>query len=346
MDLQNNNKFPLEIRDVEPKLGAELMKYFTGEHTGFVRVGPKGYFLPDKYKQEALNIYTMEVRPSDIFVASYPRSGTTWTQELVWMVANDLDYEKSNAIPLTERYPFLEFSIFVHPVMKARFHEENSHSPEKLRLLELVSQPGTEQLAENTSQRFIKTHLPISLLPPTLLDKGRMVYVARDPRDVAVSFYHLNRLIRTQGYVGDFKMYWNFFINDLHHWTPYFEHLKEAWQKRHHPRMLFLFYEELTKDLPAAVRRVAAFLDKQYSDEEIAKLCEHLSIDSFKNNKSVNYDVMKELGILIPGEQGFIRKGKAGGWRDYFDEEMTQQADRWIADNLKDSDFRFPHFSI
>lgn len=34
--------------------------------------------------------------------------GTTWTQELVWMVANDLDYATSDAIPLTERYPFLE----------------------------------------------------------------------------------------------------------------------------------------------------------------------------------------------------------------------------------------------
>ncbi|XP_073967070.1 luciferin sulfotransferase-like [Choristoneura fumiferana] len=215
MDIQNNNEFPLEIRDVEPKLAAELMKFFTGEHTGFVQVGPRGYFLPDKYKEEALNIFTMEVRPSDIFVASYPRSGTTWTQELVWMVANDLDYAKSDATPLTERYPFLEFSVFVHPIMKARFHEENSHSAEKLKLLELVSQPGTEQLAAATSQRFIKTHLPLSLLPPSLLDKGRMVYVARDPRDVAVSFYHLNRLIRTQGYNGDFKTYWNFFINDL-----------------------------------------------------------------------------------------------------------------------------------
>lgn len=34
--------------------------------------------------------------------------------------------------------------------------------------------------------------------------------------------------------------------------------------------------------------------------------------------------------------------GKAGGWRDYFDEEMIQQADLWIADNLRDTDLRFP----
>lgn len=158
--------------------------------------------------------------------------------------------------------------------MKERFREENKHSPQKLKLLELVSQPGTEQLAAAAGARFIKTHLPLSLLPPALLDHGKMVYVARDPRDVVVSFYHLNRSMRTQGYVGDFKTYWNYFIRDLRkftcvvflnisvvslfnfshsmigfsdHWTPYFDHLKEAWEKRHHPNMLFLFYEELSK---------------------------------------------------------------------------------------------------
>jgi len=39
--------------------------------------------------------------------------------------------------------------------------------------------------------------------------------VARNPKDVAVSFYHLNRLIRTQGYRGDFPRYWDYFENNL-----------------------------------------------------------------------------------------------------------------------------------
>ncbi|XP_075969856.1 sulfotransferase 4 [Anticarsia gemmatalis] len=339
-------EFPFEIKDVEPEQTKKLLEYFKGEFNGFVQVGPKKYFFPQKYRQEAANIYNMPVRPSDVFVTSYPRSGTTWTQELVWMVANDLDYEKSNAIPLTERYPFLEFSICVHPMNKEKFIEENSHSEEKLKTLEFVCQPGTEQLANTPSPRFIKSHMPLSLLPPTLLDTAKMIYVARDPRDVAVSFYHLNRLMRTQGYNGDFKTYWDFFVKDLHHWTPFFEHLKEAWEKRDHPNMLFLFYEELSKDLKASVHRVTKFFGKEFSDEEIERLCDHLSIDNFKNNKSVNYDVMKELGIQLTGEQSFIRKGKAGGWRDYFDEEMTQQAEQWIADNLRDTDLRFPHLDL
>ncbi|CAH0721878.1 unnamed protein product, partial [Brenthis ino] len=343
MDNTLNNNYPLEMRDVDQETAEMLMKYFTGEHTGFVRVGSKGYFLPHKFRQEALNIYNMDIRPSDVFVASYPRSGTTWTQELVWMVANDLNYEKSNATPLTERYPFLEFSVYVHPVMKQRFHDENKDSERKLELLEFVCQPGTEQLAKAPSPRFVKTHLPLSLLPPNLLDTAKVIYVARDPRDVVVSFYHLNKAMRTQGYIGDFKQYWNFFIKDLHHWTPFFEHLKESWEKRNHPNMLFLFYEELSKDLPLAVRRVMNFFSKQFTEEQIERLCDHLSIENFKQNKSVNYDVMRELGILQTDQASFIRKGKAGGWCDYFDEEMTAEANKWIADNLRDTDLRFPH---
>ena len=28
-------------------------------------------------------------------------------------------------------------------------------------------------------------------------------------------------------------------------WSPYWEHLKEAWARKDHPNLLFLFYEEL-----------------------------------------------------------------------------------------------------
>lgn len=99
--------------------------------------------------------------------------------------------------------------------MMERFVEENKHSKQKLKLLEQVTEPGTEQVARISSPRFVKTHMPMSLLPPKLLDTTRVVYVARDPRDVVVSFYHLNRIMRTQGYVGDFKTYWNYFIRGL-----------------------------------------------------------------------------------------------------------------------------------
>lgn len=45
-------------------------------------------------------------------------------------------------------------------------------SPEKLALINLVTQSVIPKLESQTEKRFIKTHLPLSLLPPDLLTKG------------------------------------------------------------------------------------------------------------------------------------------------------------------------------
>lgn len=98
-------------------------------------------------------------------------------------------------------------------------------------MLEAVSQPGTQVLESTPSPRFMKTHLPFSLLPPALLDTCKAVYVARDPRDVAVSFYHLNKSIRTQGYIGDFKTYWKYFHKGLRKFM-FIKSIKQTFSKQ------------------------------------------------------------------------------------------------------------------
>ncbi|KAJ8722514.1 hypothetical protein PYW07_003694 [Mythimna separata] len=316
----------------------------------YVRLGPKGYMVFKSYMKDAANIYNMPLRPTDVFVASYQRSGTTWTQELVWLIVNDLDYEKAAEIPITQRYPFLEGFMFFDEDILQQICEDMTKTDENydrekfLETTKVMAKPVTPMLAAAplTTTRFIKTHLPMSLLPPNILDTVKMVYVARDPRDVIVSCYHLARFLKTTNFRGDFKDFWNLFRRDLFSLTPYFEHVKEAWEKRDDPNMLFLFYEDLSKDLPASIRRVADFFGKQLNEEQMNRLCDHLSIENFKNNKSVNFEELRDSGALANGET-FIRKGKAGGWRAYFDDEMTQQAERWIEDNLLDTDLRFPH---
>ncbi|XP_022120502.2 sulfotransferase 1C4 [Pieris rapae] len=334
-------EYPLEIKDVEPETNKAMMKLFTGERGGFVRVGPKGYVLTQTFRDIAAEIYNLEVRPSDVYVVTYARSGTTWTQELVWLVANDLDYKTAKSVLLTDRFPFIESTMMFHPKLVAELEEGLKNDEVKLKKLGAFSQSIVRKVADMPSPRFIKTHLPLSLLSPKVLD-AKVVYVARDPRDAAVSFYYLCRSSRNMGFDGDFKTFWHYFTNDLHYWTPFFEHLKEAWEKRHNPNLLFLFYEDLKKDLNREVRKVCKFLGKQYTDDQIAILCDHLDIKNFKYNTSVNNDSMKEVGLLNPKDE-FIRKGKTGGWRDYFDDEMIAQADKWMKENLSDTDLRFPH---
>ncbi|KAL0842288.1 hypothetical protein ABMA28_014426 [Loxostege sticticalis] len=283
----------------------------------------------------------MSLRPDDIWVVTFPKSGTTWVQELVWMVANDFDYVKSSSIPLVDRFPFLEMSTIVNSdKAQAKMKELCGGNKKHMEIAEMLTK--SVSLAEQLpSPRFIKTHLPLTLLPPSLLDTTKVVYVARDARDVAVSYFHHYKLMTFMGYYGDFKDYWASFVKGDVEDCPYFEHVKEFWEQRNHPNLLFLFYEDLLKDLPAGVRLVAQFLGKHPSEAQVAALSEYLTFDNFKKNKSVNFEVFKELG-WSDKNMSFMRKGKAGDWRDYFDAEMAAQAQQWIDDNLRGTDLRFP----
>ena len=63
------------------------------------------------------------------------------------------------------------------------------------------------------------------------------------------------------------------------------------------------------QDLRGEIKRVANFLDRDLNNEQMMRLTEHLSIDHFKLNQSVNYENYKKIGKL--NTQGnFIRKGK------------------------------------
>ncbi|KAL4719856.1 hypothetical protein ACJJTC_011244 [Scirpophaga incertulas] len=302
--------YPLEVKEFEPEEMEEVYKRFVkAPPDTYVRVGPKGYVLFKGFLNDAPKIYNFSLRPDDIWVVTFPKSGTTWVQELVWMVANDCDYEGSDKTPLTTRYPFLESNVDI--------------------------------CDKKPSPRFIKTHLPLSLLPPALLNTCKVVHVARDPRDVAVSYYHHNTKTTDVGYKIEMKQLWNLFINDQCDGMDSLtlKMSRRSWAMRHHPNMLFLFYEDLLKDLPSAVKQVAKFLGKTMTEEQISRLCTHLSFDNFKNNKSVNGQVLIEANYSTGNL--FVNKGKSGAWREYFDEEMKLQATKWMEDNLRDSDLTF-----
>lgn len=301
------------------------------------------WFFPSGYISNAEHYYNFQSRPDDVWITTFPRSGTTWTQELVWMIANDLDYEGSRKSPLIERFPFFEFSMFLHEDVKEELLELNEGFPEQQELVEKMSVPVYETLANISSRRFIKTHFPFSLLPPSVMEQGsKIVYVARNPRDVAVSFYHLNRLFASQGYIGDFTEYWEYFENDLAPWCPYWEHIKEGWEYRNHPNVLFMFYEDMNKDLPGTIRKVADFLGKSFTEEQIEKLSDHLHIRNFKNNPSVNCEELKRIKLLNSAEQSFVRSGKSDGWSEEYTPELKEKVLKWIENNSKDLKFQFP----
>lgn len=53
--------------------------------------------------------------------------------------------------------------------------------------------------------------------------------------------------------------------------------------------ILYLRYEDLKSNLLEVIKKVSNFLGKNYSDHDLLKLKDHLSIDSLRNNPCFNY---------------------------------------------------------
>ncbi|KAG8285198.1 hypothetical protein J6590_085921 [Homalodisca vitripennis] len=90
---------------------------------------------------------------------------------MVWLINNDLDYETARKVPLDTRFPFLEFGMLHSPQLHREVLALNNHRPEVDRVLTTWRTPGYQLASFSQSPRHFKTHLPFTLLPPSLLDR-------------------------------------------------------------------------------------------------------------------------------------------------------------------------------
>jgi hypothetical protein len=49
-----------------------------------------------------------KVYSDDVFLCGFMRSGTTLMQEMIWLIANDFDFERARSVVRFERFPFFE----------------------------------------------------------------------------------------------------------------------------------------------------------------------------------------------------------------------------------------------
>lgn len=88
--------------------------------------------------------------------------------------------------------------------------------------------------------------------------------------------------------------------------------------------------------MPTIIRKVAAFLDKTLTDEQVERLREHLSFESMQKNPAVNYENMvADLRNLygVQNDSKFMRKGQVGSYKDEMTPDMVAKLDAWTAKN-------------
>ena len=131
------------------------------------------------------------------------------------------------------------------------------------------------------SPRVFNSHLPLDLLPASLLT-GRVVFVGRGVRDAAVSYYHHNRLLKAHNYTGDFPTFASLYRRALLPFGSYWTQLAKFWPLRSHPRVRITWYEQLVADRKGETERIAAFIGKEISKEEVEKVSNFLQVDSYR----------------------------------------------------------------
>lgn len=184
------------------------------------------------------------------------------------------------------------------------------------------------------------------------MELWQVVYVARNPKDVIVSNYHHFKLFKFHDYKGTLEQFAEysmdglsiivfkssssrFLLNDFRlmltvYYSPYFPHVLEAWSQRHHPNVLFLFFEEMkqviflnvaligleliefwfNKNLRAVVERVAAHLNQTITEEQMVRVLDHLSFKRLAEGEAAETAKAKEMGVINEGAGTFFRKGK------------------------------------
>ena len=59
-------------------------------------------------------VWNFKIYPDDVFIITQPKCGTTWMQELAWLIANNLDLEGAKLNQFF-RVPFLELQYTGRP---------------------------------------------------------------------------------------------------------------------------------------------------------------------------------------------------------------------------------------
>jgi hypothetical protein len=230
--------------------------------------------------------------PGDIFVATYPKCGTTWMQYIVYLLLHGAE-----PLPAGKRLD----AVFPH-----------------------LEEIGAEAVGALPEPRLIKTHLPFERTPWHA--GARYIVVARNPFDCAVSFYHHTRgFVRHYDFAdGTFEDFFECFIRGEVDFGDYFDHLASWLPHEHDANVLFLTYEQMLADPRAAVVAVGAFLGGAAASVAadaalVARIVAASSFDSMSRNQR---RWSSERPANMPE---FVRKGVVGDWAQEFSGEQARR---------------------
>eukprot|EP00058_Branchiostoma_floridae_P007959 XP_002593447.1 hypothetical protein BRAFLDRAFT_206592 [Branchiostoma floridae] len=251
---------------------------------------------------------TFEIRDDDVVIVSYPKSGTNWMFEVVHEI---LGGKKENSSPMEPE--------FCPP----------------------GQQPHYIQLRETPSPRLMFTHLHPKMAPPGLaapVNKVKTIVLLRNPKDVCVSFYHyLQKSPHLKSPESWEQHNKDFFNGKMPFSGDYFDHVLGWWKMRDDPHFLFVKYEDMKKDIRSSVKTIAAFLEKELTDEHLALILNSCSLESMRKTLAEHYT----KGSCNISTSLSVTQGMVADWKNHFSAEESARFDQKYRERMAGTGLEF-----
>ena len=250
----------------------------------------------------------MQLRQTDVILASWPKSGTHWVHRAIRLLSLGAAHA-DNAMVLAEMLPATRPDTALpstpwNPTGVDSFADLLTREPEHARL--------------------IVSHALPSMLPPLREGGiGKLVYVARDPRDVVTSNYFFMGTPK-DGWDGSMRRFLAPDAETPNAFGGWFEHVatfEEEVRALGPKRACLIEYEAMHSDLPGCLAKLAALLGPE-AEGRLAKEGDAIMA-------ALGFDEMK-----AGASSHILRKGEAGGWREHFSEEDENALAAALAERL------------
>ncbi|XP_077988142.1 sulfotransferase 6B1-like [Glandiceps talaboti] len=269
-----------------------------------------GYLLPVIMNKNSIEtkVKDFEIREDDIFIATYPKSGTVWMNEIVEAILHVDDLSYLDTMSAFEKFVLLEFGPTDHPEIV----QEG--------LPQLPS--AVDFLVQLSTRRRVSTHLLPEYCPTEFFKKKPKLVRCR----VLHCLSQLGELLQTV----TFDQFIQEYLRENTEYGSYFEYIKEWSKYKGEPWLLWIRFEDLKLNPHATYTRIAEFLGKSLTSEQVDNI---LRVTNFKPTKErMEKSEGKEA---LFGKTETHRKGIVGDWKNWFTVAQSEQFDELYASRMK-----------
>jgi hypothetical protein len=190
-----------------------------------------------------------------------------------------------------------------------------------------AADPNFKPHFTGSPRRVLKSHSRYGEIPK---GRGRYIYVVRDGKDVAVSYY---RHHQRSGYPKSFKNFFDDFIAGRLQFGKWDSHVADWNNNSDGLDVLFVHYEAMLADLPTCLKQVAEFCGIPLRQEELPRILNNCSFE-FMRAYEAKLDVKTRRIQMEEQDDHFIRRGKSGDWRTLFDATMKDAFDEQLRSRI------------